>query len=175
MTAASGILHKEFHSQEFTRTGGTLEMVQLWVNLPARDKMTAPGYQAILDADIPLMTLPGVQVRVIAGDFQGTRGPARSFTSINLWDVKMDKDALLRLDLPEGHNGYDVKFVPFDGAGKAGAPTDFIEGFAGPAPADRNASKAAYRPVSAAVAKDGALYVMDGNKGRIWRITYSAP
>ena len=78
-------------------------------------------------------------------------------------------------DLPEGHNGYDVKFVPFDRAGKAGAPTDFIEGFAGPAPVDRNASKAAYRPVGAAVAKDGSLYVMDGNKGRIWRITYSAP
>ncbi|HEX4118553.1 MAG TPA: hypothetical protein VHX99_07105 [Rhizomicrobium sp.] len=78
-------------------------------------------------------------------------------------------------DLPEGHNGYDVKFVPFGKTGKAGTPVDFIEGFAGPDASDRNASKAAYRPVGAAVAKDGSLYVVDGNKGRIWRITYSRP
>ena len=80
-------------------------------------------------------------------------------------------------DLAEGHNGYDVKFVPFHvsgaKAGKAGAPQDFIEGFAGPDASYKNADKAMYRPVGAAVAKDGSLYVMDGNKGRIWRITYS--
>jgi redox-sensitive bicupin YhaK (pirin superfamily) len=104
MTAASGILHEEFHSPAFTRSGGDFRVVQLWVNLPARDKMTAPGYQAILNADIPLVTLPGARVRVIAGDFQGTKGPAKSFTPINLWDVRLDKDATLQLDLPEGHN-----------------------------------------------------------------------
>jgi len=104
MTAASGILHEEFHSPAFTKSGGDFRVVQLWVNLPARDKMTAPGYQAILNADIPLVNLPDARVRVIAGDFQGTRGPARSFTPINLWDVRMDKGAMLRLELPEGHN-----------------------------------------------------------------------
>ncbi len=104
MTAASGILHEEFHSPAFAQSGGNFRVVQLWVNLPAKDKMTAPGYQAILNADIPSVTVPGARVRVIAGDFQGARGPARSFTPINLWDVRMDKGASLQLDLPEGHN-----------------------------------------------------------------------
>jgi hypothetical protein len=104
MTAASGILHEEFHSPAFAESGGNFRVVQLWVNLPARDKMTAPGYQAILNAEIPSLTLPGARVRVIAGDFQGARGSARSFTPINLWDVRMDKGASLQLDLPEGHN-----------------------------------------------------------------------
>jgi quercetin 2,3-dioxygenase len=104
MTAASGILHEEFHSPAFAKSGGNFRVVQLWVNLPAKDKMTAPGYQAILDAEIPSVALPGARVRVIAGSFQGTRGPARSFTPINLWDVRMDKGASLQLDLPEGHN-----------------------------------------------------------------------
>ena len=104
MTAASGILHEEFHSPAFAKSGGNFRVVQLWVNLPARDKMTAPGYQAILNAEIPSVALPGARVRVIAGSFQGTRGPARSFTPINLWDVRMDKGASLQLDLPEGHN-----------------------------------------------------------------------
>jgi redox-sensitive bicupin YhaK (pirin superfamily) len=104
MTAASGILHEEFHSPAFAKSGGNFRVVQLWVNLPARDKMTAPGYQAILNAEIPSIILLGARVRVIAGSFRGTRGPARSFTPINLWDVRMDKGASLQLDLPEGHN-----------------------------------------------------------------------
>src|ERR1700687_1114099 len=91
MTAAGGILHEEFHSQEFTRKGGTLEMVQLWVNLPARDKMTAPRYQNILDADIPSVALPdgAGKVRVIAGEYDGHRGPARTFTPMKVWDVRL--------------------------------------------------------------------------------------
>ena len=104
MTAASGILHEEFHSPAFAKSGGDFRVVQLWVNLPARDKMTAPSYQAILNADIPLVALPGARLRVIAGDFRGTKGPARSFTPINLWDVRLDKGASLPLELPEGHN-----------------------------------------------------------------------
>jgi glucose/arabinose dehydrogenase len=75
-------------------------------------------------------------------------------------------------NLPEGHRGYDVKFVPFDKAGKAGTPQDFIEGFAGPDASYKNAGKAIYRPVGAAVGPDGALYVVDQNKGRVWRISY---
>ena len=104
MTAAGGILHEEFHSPAFASSGGNFHVVQLWVNLPAKDKMTTPGYQAISAAGIPAVALPGARVRVIAGDFQGTKGPAKSFTAINLWDVRLDGDASLVLDLPEGHN-----------------------------------------------------------------------
>jgi redox-sensitive bicupin YhaK (pirin superfamily) len=104
MTAASGILHEEFHSPDFSKSGGNFRVVQLWVNLPAKEKMTPPGYQAITNADIPTVDVPGGKARVIAGDFQGTKGPAKSFTPINLWDLRLDKGASLRLDLPEGHN-----------------------------------------------------------------------
>ena len=91
MTAASGILHEEFHSRAFTRTGGTLEMVQLWVNLPAKDKNAEPGYQTLLERDIPVVELPdgAGTLRVIAGDYEGNRGPARTFTPINLWDLRL--------------------------------------------------------------------------------------
>ncbi len=76
-------------------------------------------------------------------------------------------------DLPGGRHGYEVKFVPFDKSGKAGAPQDFIEGFAGPDPSYKNAGKAMYRPIGLAVAPDGSLYVLDGSKGRLWRISYN--
>src|SRR5690606_25420706 len=77
MTAGAGILHEEFHSEAFTGRGGTIEMVQLWVNLPAADKMTEPGYQTTLDAQIPVVELPdgAGRVRVIAGGFDGHEGP----------------------------------------------------------------------------------------------------
>lgn len=104
MTAASGILHEEFHSPEFTRNGGTLEMVQLWVNLPAKDKMSAPGYQTLLDRDIPSVDLPegAGRVRVIAGEFAGQRGPAHTFTPIDVWDVRLDQGKYAELSVPEG-------------------------------------------------------------------------
>lgn len=105
MTAASGILHEEFHSEAFTRRGGTLEMVQLWVNLPARFKNAAPGYQTLPDGEIPAITLPGGAgtVRVIAGAYEGAAGPARSFTPIDIWDLRLHRDGVTTLDLPEGH------------------------------------------------------------------------
>jgi hypothetical protein len=105
MTAASGILHEEFHSGEFMRRGGLLDMVQLWVNLPARDKMAAPRYQSIVDADIPAIPLPGNagSVRVIAGEYDGHRGPAQTFTAINVWDLRMRAGGSAKLQLPEGH------------------------------------------------------------------------
>lgn len=104
MTAASGILHEEFHSGAFTRTGGTLEMVQLWVNLRARDKMAAPGYQTILSADIPSLPLPGGagRMRVIAGEHQGARGLAHTFTPMDVWDLQLREGADVDLQAPEG-------------------------------------------------------------------------
>jgi redox-sensitive bicupin YhaK (pirin superfamily) len=105
MTAASGILHEEFHSRDFTRRGGLLEMVQLWVNLPARDKMGEPGYQTLLDAQIPSIELPAGagRVRVIAGEFDGHAGPARTHTPINVWDLRLVQGGKATLTLPAGH------------------------------------------------------------------------
>lgn len=105
MTAAGGILHEEYHSSAFAKTGGPFRMVQLWVNLPARDKMAPGGYQAIAAADIPTVELPGgVGLgRVIAGEMSGAKGPARTFTPVNVWDLRLNRDADLTLDLPEGH------------------------------------------------------------------------
>jgi redox-sensitive bicupin YhaK (pirin superfamily) len=105
MTAGRGILHDEFHSPAFARTGGALRMVQLWVNLPARDKMTPPGYQPIRDADIPAVDLAdgAGRIRVIAGESHGVKGPASTFTPMNLWDVRLTPGAHLDLALPDGH------------------------------------------------------------------------
>jgi quercetin 2,3-dioxygenase len=104
MTAASGILHEEFHSQAFTRTGGALEMVQLWVNLPAKDKMSEPRYQTVLNQDVPMVALPenAGKVRVIAGEFDGHRGPASTFTPMDVWDVRLNQGHTTRFSLPEG-------------------------------------------------------------------------
>ena len=104
MTAAGGILHEEFHSQAFTRKGGTLEMVQLWVNLPAKSKNVDAGYQTLLDRDIPAVELPNGAgtLRVIAGDYEGSRGPAHTFTPIDLWDVRLRQGGTASLTLPEG-------------------------------------------------------------------------
>ena len=104
MTAARGILHEEMHERDFTQKGGTLEMIQLWVNLPAKDKMGTPRYQEILTQDIPVVTLAenGGRVRVIAGDYQGTRGAAKTFTPINVWDIHLNQGQKIALSLPEG-------------------------------------------------------------------------
>ena len=106
MTAASGILHEEFHSEAFARSGGPLEMVQLWVNLPARDKMSAPGYQGIVDRDIPDLALKddAGRLRLIAGEFDGTRGPARTFTDIDVWDIRLNAGKSATFDLHQGRN-----------------------------------------------------------------------
>ncbi|MCC6209368.1 MAG: pirin family protein [Gammaproteobacteria bacterium] len=105
MTAAGGIVHEEFHAPEFAREGGLFEVIQLWVNLPARHKMDEPGYQPITSADIPRVDLAdgAGSVRVIAGSFNGAAGPARTFTPINLWDMRITAGARAEFDLPEGH------------------------------------------------------------------------
>lgn len=102
MTAARGILHEEMHGRAFTEKGGTLEMVQLWVNLPAKDKMSAPRYQGILDRMIPAVKLGGGTARIIAGEYRGVEGPAKTFTPINLWNVRLKAGDRTELSLPDG-------------------------------------------------------------------------
>lgn len=105
MTAASGIIHEEFHGHDFARKGGVLEMMQLWVNLPAKAKMLPPRYQLITDHQIPTVALPAAngQVRVIAGECLGVRGPAQTYTPIDLWDIQFTMPAKLSLPIPEGY------------------------------------------------------------------------
>jgi len=104
MTAASGILHDEFHSNDFTRNGGLLEMVQLWVNLPAKHKMSAPRYQTLVSAAIPSVELPNGagRVRVIAGEYLGSRGPAQTFTPIDVWDLQIKQGQEAELPVAAG-------------------------------------------------------------------------
>lgn len=110
MTAASGVVHEEFHSERFTRDGGTLEMVQLWVNLPARDKLSPPRYQGLLDADIPRVSFAdgAGTARIIAGSLQGANGPAKTVTPINVWDVQLVESGATELQLPAGHTALVV-------------------------------------------------------------------
>jgi redox-sensitive bicupin YhaK (pirin superfamily) len=105
MTAASGILHEEFHSPDFTRRGGTMQMAQLWVNLPASAKMNPPGYQNILNAQIPDVPLPdgAGRVRVIAGDYAGHAGAAHTHTPMDVWDLRLNAGARTQLPLVNGH------------------------------------------------------------------------
>ncbi|WP_422506901.1 pirin family protein [Stenotrophomonas sp. GZD-301] len=104
MTAGAGILHEEYHAPSFARSGGTLDMVQLWVNLPAADKMATPGYQTLLDRDIPRVALPdgAGTVRVIAGSFEGHAGPARTFTPMDVWDLRLKQGHQTLLEVAAG-------------------------------------------------------------------------
>ena len=104
MTAGGGIIHEEFHSPGFARTGGTLEMAQLWVNLPARDKMAPAGYQPITAAQIPVRELPdgAGSLRVIAGEWNQVKGPARTFSPITMLDVQLAAGRTAELPQPEG-------------------------------------------------------------------------
>jgi redox-sensitive bicupin YhaK (pirin superfamily) len=102
MTAASGIVHEEKQERDFARHGGTLEMVQLWVNLPGAKKMSPPGYQNLVQEQIPVVPLEGGTLRVIAGEYQGSRGPARTFTPVNLFDGRLGSGGHAELRLPEG-------------------------------------------------------------------------
>jgi quercetin 2,3-dioxygenase len=105
MTAASGVVHEEFHSEAFTRSGGTFEVAQLWVNLPAKQKMSPPRYQEIRDRDIPRVNLKNDagSARVIAGEFAGTRGPAKTVTPIIVCDLQFTTGRSTQLELPDGY------------------------------------------------------------------------
>ncbi len=106
MTAASGIVHEELHEREWAKHGGTLQAIQLWVNLPKASKMSAPGYQTILNDQIPVVQLEGGagSLRVIAGSVQGAKGPAKTFTPIQLYDLRVHAGHSVPLQLPAGHN-----------------------------------------------------------------------
>jgi redox-sensitive bicupin YhaK (pirin superfamily) len=106
MTAASGLVHNEFHSQDFARQGGTFEVVQLWVNLPAKDKISPPRYQDILNNQIPFKQLSNGQgsIRVIAGKYDELIGPAITFTPIHLWDLRLENKKPFNLAVPDGYS-----------------------------------------------------------------------
>lgn len=108
MTAAAGIFHEEYHEEQLTRRGGRMHMMQLWVNLPAKDKTAPPHYQALKAADIPGVSIEGGAVRVLAGAYRGVRGPARTFTPITMLDVRLDAGARLPVPLPAGDNALAV-------------------------------------------------------------------
>lgn len=104
MTAGAGILHEEFHADAFSRQGGDLRMIQLWVNLPAKDKMAPPGYQSLTKKAIPVIPLPDNQgeIRVIAGRYGEITGPAHTFSPLNVWNIALQQDAHVTLNQPEG-------------------------------------------------------------------------
>jgi redox-sensitive bicupin YhaK (pirin superfamily) len=106
MTAGAGILHKEYHEKEFSKAGGPFEMVQLWINLPKKDKVTPPHYQAITAAQMGKARLPGNSgvVNVIAGALNGVKGPAYTYSPVNLFDIRLNKDGELSFAVPAGHN-----------------------------------------------------------------------
>ena len=105
MTAASGVVHEEKHGKDFTAKGGDFEMVQIWVNLPAAHKMSKPRYQGILSTDIPHVELgPGAYARVIAGELKRVKGPARTFTPLDVFDLRLEAGGTGKLSLPVGHN-----------------------------------------------------------------------
>jgi redox-sensitive bicupin YhaK (pirin superfamily) len=127
MTAASGVVHEEMHGREFSRTGGVMEMAQIWVNLPARLKMSQPGYQDIVDAKIPEVTLEGGAgaVRVIAGDLMKVKGPARTHTPVSMWNLRLTGQGRAQLAMPEGHT---VLLLPRRGGITVNGETPVKEG-----------------------------------------------
>lgn len=106
MTAGSGLMHQEFHSEKFSKEGGMFEMVQLWVNLPAKDKMTTPKYQAITSAEIPVVEFAdnAGYARLIAGNLNNVNGAASTFTPVNMWDVRLNAGKSNLVAVPESHN-----------------------------------------------------------------------
>lgn len=106
MTAGGGILHQEFHSEDYAKRGGAFEMVQLWVNLPAKDKMTPARYQSITNDVIPVVSLPNEagQVRVIAGQFEQQQGAAETFSPLNVWGIGLNAHKTLNVTVPDGYS-----------------------------------------------------------------------
>ncbi|MGL4107948.1 pirin family protein [Clostridium sp. LP20] len=106
MTAGSGVLHKEYHEEEFSKNGGILHMIQLWVNLPKENKMEAPKYQALLKEDMGIYKLENKQgeIRIVAGEAKGIKGPASTFSNINIYNVSLENNSKVTLDEPSNYN-----------------------------------------------------------------------
>lgn len=106
MTAASGVLHKEYHETNYSLTGGPFQMVQLWVNLPAKDKMGKPGYQAIKQGDMDHFDVPGDggKIEIIAGNYEGIKGNATTFSPIELYNARLNKGGQATFNFPEHYN-----------------------------------------------------------------------
>ena len=123
MTAASGVLHKEFHETEWSKKGGEFQMVQLWVNLPAKDKMSPPKYQAISNSQMKRVALPNGdgEVEIIAGDYNGTKGPASTFSPINLFNVRLKKGAKTELSFP---SNFTTSILMIEGDARVNGSTD---------------------------------------------------
>jgi len=127
MTAGNGIVHEEFHSRDFTRKGGTLQMVQLWVNLRAKDKIAKAGYLTLLKEHIPNVELPqnAGSLRIIAGSYRGHKGAAKTFSPINLWDVSLRAGKSTELPLPSGHT---TTFLVLSGEVTVNGEREAVEG-----------------------------------------------
>ncbi len=105
MTAGKGIVHDEFHSEDFSKKGGVFEMVQLWINLPKKHKMTEPKYQEIDREAIPTISLGDkIKLRVIAGSFEETKGPSSTYTKVNLYDITSKGNKRISLNFENGTN-----------------------------------------------------------------------
>ncbi|MGQ7853972.1 pirin family protein [Pedobacter sp. WC2501] len=120
MTAASGILHKEYHEEQYSLNGGPFQMVQLWVNLPAKDKMGKPRYQAIKQADMAHFDLPenGGKVEIIAGNYKGIKGNANTFSPIEVYNARLKKGGEVTFNFPENFN---TGFMVIEGSIKINA------------------------------------------------------
>jgi len=117
MTAASGVVHEEKHSQAFSERGGDFEMVQLWVNLPADKKMSEPRYQPLLDREFPRVQLGAAEARLVAGNLSGETGPAQTQTPMTTLDLRFHEDGTSELELP---TGWTTLVFPLEGDVTAG-------------------------------------------------------
>jgi quercetin 2,3-dioxygenase len=153
MTAASGVVHEEKHEREFAKRGGKFEVVQLWVNLPKAHKMSKPRYQGLLNEQIPVADFGAAgYARVIAGELNGVRGPAATFTELNVFDVRLNAGGKAEFDLPTGHNAAVVLL-----RGDAVVNTSRVRGEAQIAVLSASGER-----VSVQAAKDTVLLVLSG-------------
>ncbi|MGH7148743.1 MAG: pirin family protein [Nitrospiraceae bacterium] len=154
MTAASGIVHEEMHEREWAKRGGTLQAIQLWVNLPKAFKMSAPGYQTIVNDQIPVVELDGGagSLRVIAGSVGGAKGPAKTFTPIELYDVRLRARHSMPLQIPNGSN---VGLLILSGRAS-------VEGSHRLAEADLAVLASSGKPVRITAEEDATILVMAG-------------
>jgi quercetin 2,3-dioxygenase len=154
MTAASGIVHEELHEKEWAKRGGTLQAIQLWVNLPRSSKMSAPGYQTIVNDQIPVVQLDGGAgtLRVIAGSVRGAKGPAKTFTPIELYDLRLLAGRSMPLQIP---NGYNVGLLILSGQAS-------VEGSHRLSEAELAVFTSTGEPVTIVAEEDSTILVMAG-------------